>query len=69
VSRCHNVATVQQSNRTFDGGRAQVHIARRRQSEQQERAELREYATKPDAALAASLGSLGDNLRNALKGR
>ena len=34
-----------------------------------EQAELREYAARPDAAPTASLGSLADNLRSALKGR
>ena len=37
--------------------------------ERHEKFELREYAARPDAAPAASLGSLGDNLRNGLKGR
>jgi small subunit ribosomal protein S1 len=38
-------------------------------AEQREQAELREYSARADAAAPASLGSLADSLRNALKGR
>jgi hypothetical protein len=38
-------------------------------AELREQAELRKYAAKADAASDAPLGSLGDNLRRALKGR
>jgi small subunit ribosomal protein S1 len=38
-------------------------------AEEHEQAELREHAAGPDAAPSASIGSLADNLRNALKGR
>ena len=38
-------------------------------TEQREQAELREDAERPDTAPTATLGSLGDHLRNALKGR
>ena len=37
-------------------------------AQQREQAELREYAARPDAAPATSLGSLADKLRDALKG-
>jgi small subunit ribosomal protein S1 len=37
-------------------------------AEQQEQVELREYAARPDATPATSLGSLADKLRDALKG-
>jgi hypothetical protein len=38
-------------------------------AEQRERAELRDYTARSDASSSASLGSMADNLRNALKGR
>jgi small subunit ribosomal protein S1 len=43
-----------------------IRVSRKAVAEQQERAELREYAARPDAAPTTSLGSLADNLRNAL---
>jgi small subunit ribosomal protein S1 len=46
-----------------------IRLSKKAVAEQQEQAELREYAARPDAAPAASLGSMADNLRNALKGR
>ena len=46
-----------------------IRLSRKAVSEQRERAELREYESRPDAAPTTSLGSLADNLRNALKGR
>jgi small subunit ribosomal protein S1 len=46
-----------------------IRLSRKTVAEQREQAELREYAARPDAAPTASLGSLADNLRNALKGR
>jgi len=46
-----------------------IRLSRKAVAEQQEQAELREYAARSDAAAPASLGSLADNLRNALKGR
>ena len=46
-----------------------IRLSRKAVAEQREQAELREYAARPDAAPTASLGSLADNLRNALKGR
>ena len=46
-----------------------IRLSRKAVAEQQEQAELREYAARPDANPPASLGSLADNLRNALKGR
>ena len=46
-----------------------IRLSKKAVAEQQERAELRDYAARSDAAPTASLGSLADNLRNALKGR
>ena len=46
-----------------------IRLSKKAVSEERERAELREYAARPDSAPATSLGSLADNLRNALKGR
>ena len=46
-----------------------IRLSKKAVAEQQERAELREYTARPDAAPTTSLGSLADNLRNALKGR
>lgn len=44
-----------------------IRVSRKAVAEQREQTELREYAARPDAATPASLGSLGDNLRRALK--
>ena len=46
-----------------------IRVSKKAVAEQREKAELREYAERPDAAPAAPLGSLGDSLRDALKGR
>ena len=46
-----------------------IRLSKKAVAEQREQAELREYAARPDSAPTASLGSLADNLRNALKGR
>ncbi len=46
-----------------------IRLSKKAVAEQREQAELREYAARPDAAPTASLGSLADNLRNALKRR
>lgn len=46
-----------------------IRLSKRALAEQKERAELREYVARADAAPSASLGSLADSLRNALKGR
>ena len=46
-----------------------IRLSRKAVAEERERAELREYAARPDSAPTASLGSMADNLRNALKGR
>jgi small subunit ribosomal protein S1 len=46
-----------------------IRLSKKAVAAQREQAELREYAARPDAAPNASLGSLADNLRNALKGR
>jgi small subunit ribosomal protein S1 len=46
-----------------------IRLSRRAVAEERERAELRDYAARADSAPTASLGSMADNLRNALKGR
>jgi small subunit ribosomal protein S1 len=50
-----------------DGRR--IRLSKKAVAEQREQAELREYAARPDAGSTASLGSLADSLRGALKGR
>ncbi len=46
-----------------------IRLSRKAVAEQREQAELREYASRADAASDVPLGSLADNLRRALKGR
>jgi ribosomal protein S1 len=46
-----------------------IRLSRKAVAAQREQAELREYAARSDAGPTASLGSLGDSLRGALKGR
>ena len=46
-----------------------IRLSRKAVAEQREQAELREYAARSDAGPKTSLGSMADNLRNALKGR
>jgi small subunit ribosomal protein S1 len=46
-----------------------IRLSRKAVAEQRERAELIEYTARSDGAPAASLGSLADSLRNALKSR
>jgi small subunit ribosomal protein S1 len=46
-----------------------IRLSRKTVAEQRERAELREYTARADAAPRAALGSLADNLRDALKRR
>ena len=52
-----------------DSAGRRIRLSKKAVAEQREQAELREYAARPDAAPTTSLGSLADNLRNALKGR
>ena len=52
-----------------DAGGRRIRLSRKAVAEQREQAELREYAKRTDATPTASLGSLGDKLRDALKGR
>jgi small subunit ribosomal protein S1 len=52
-----------------DPASRRIRLSKKAVAEQREQAELREYAARPDAALNGPLGSLGDNLRDALKGR
>jgi small subunit ribosomal protein S1 len=53
----------------IDAAGRRIRLSRKAVAEQREQAELREYAARPDAAPAASMGSLADKLRGALKGR
>jgi small subunit ribosomal protein S1 len=46
-----------------------IRVSKKAVAEQREKAELREYAARPDAESTGSLGSLGDSLRAARKGR
>ena len=46
-----------------------IRLSKKAVAEQRERAELNDYAQRPDAAPAASLGSLADKLRGALSKR
>ena len=46
-----------------------IRLSKKAVAVQQERAELRDYAARSDTASTVSMGSLADNLRNALKGR
>jgi polyribonucleotide nucleotidyltransferase len=52
-----------------DPGSRRIRVSRKAVAEQREQAELREYAERPDAAPAQSLGSMADKLRNALGSR
>jgi small subunit ribosomal protein S1 len=46
-----------------------IRVSKKAVAEQREKAELREYAARPDAEPSTSLGSLGDSFRDARKGR
>jgi small subunit ribosomal protein S1 len=46
-----------------------IRLSKKAVAEHREQAELREYAERPEAGPTASLGSLADSLRSALKGR
>ncbi len=52
-----------------DAASRRIRVSKKAVAEQRETAELREYAARPDAGPSASLGSLGDSLRDALKRR
>jgi small subunit ribosomal protein S1 len=52
-----------------DASGRRIRLSRNAVAHQREQAELREYAARPDASPAASVGSLADKLRDALKGR
>ena len=52
-----------------DASGRRIRLSRKAVAQQREQAELREYAARPDATPATSLGSLADKLRDALKGR
>jgi small subunit ribosomal protein S1 len=52
-----------------DAGGRRIRLSRKAVAQQREQAEVREYAERADAKPTASLGSLADKLRDALKGR
>jgi small subunit ribosomal protein S1 len=52
-----------------DASGRRIRLSKKAVAQQREQAELREYAARPDAAPATSMGSLADKLRDALKGR
>ena len=52
-----------------DQAARRIRLSRKAVAEQREQAEMREYTENPDRAPSASLGSLADSLRDALKGR
>jgi small subunit ribosomal protein S1 len=53
----------------IDAASRRIRLSRKAVAEQREQMELREYAARPDAAPTASMGSMADKLRGALKGR
>ena len=52
-----------------DASGRRIRLSKKAVAQQREQAELREYAARPDATPATSLGSLADKLRDAFKGR
>ena len=52
-----------------DPAARRIRLSKKAVAEQREQAELREYTARADLAPAASVGSLADQLRNALKNR
>jgi ribosomal protein S1 len=52
-----------------DASGRRIRLSKKAVAQQREQAELREYAARPDATPATSMGSLADKLRDALKGR
>jgi small subunit ribosomal protein S1 len=52
-----------------DAAARRIRLSRKAVAEQREQAEVRDYAARPDAEPAASMGSIADTLRDALKGR
>jgi small subunit ribosomal protein S1 len=52
-----------------DASGRRIRLSKKAVAQQREQAELRDYAARQDATPSASLGSLADALRGALKGR
>ena len=52
-----------------DAGARRIRLSKKAVAEQQEQAELRDYAQRQEAAPSQSVGSMADKLRDALKGR
>jgi small subunit ribosomal protein S1 len=53
----------------IDAASRRIRLSRKAVAEQQERAEVQEYASRSGAAASPSVGSLADKLRDALRGR
>jgi small subunit ribosomal protein S1 len=52
-----------------DASGRRIRLSKKAVAQQRERAELRDYAARPDATSGTSIGSLADKLRDAFKGR
>ena len=52
-----------------DAAARKIRVSKQAVATQREQAEVREYTEKADAAAPASIGSMADKLRDALKGR
>jgi small subunit ribosomal protein S1 len=52
-----------------DASGRRIRLSKKAVATEREQAELRDYAARPDATPATSMGSLADKLRDALKGR
>jgi small subunit ribosomal protein S1 len=53
----------------IDAAGRRIRVSKKGVADIREQAEVREYTSRPDAAPSPSIGSLAENLRNALKGR
>ena len=52
-----------------DAAARRIRLSKKAVAEQQEQAEVREYAQRQDATQGQTVGSMADKLRDALKGR
>ena len=52
-----------------DASGRRIRLSKKAVAQQREQSELRDYAARPDATSGTSMGSLGDKLREAFKGR
>jgi small subunit ribosomal protein S1 len=62
-------STVEVAVLEADASGRRIRLSRKAVAQQREQAEVREYSERADAKPAASMGSLADKLRDALKGR